>query len=714
MTILVHGVGLAAAFPIDANIAKILIWKTWKVQVGNVTRSKTVWQVGPGTFLKREGNGPSANSKFEPEARCIGFLYKPKAMLRKFLLWELDKVPNYIKEPITLHLDGSYHCTCTSVQRLEEYPAVIRLNNYSDVRRPRLLGTGNIEDTRKTQFKSNVIRFGRQARTQLVIVEQVESSTEAIHTHTLICALPALKKPPGCKQLPRSSDCTISLPSSHGTRYAAIVQQKPQPTPLVLSDYSENANGYSVSNGQGSSNQFDPILPPAHTNRTLVLCFDGTGDQFSSDNSNIVQLFSMLVKNDPSLQMVYYQAGIGTYTIPEMATPMMAKLSKTVDMMIGNHLNAHVMGGYEFLMQNYHAGDKICIFGFSRGAYTARALAGMIHKVGLLPRCNHQQVPFAYHMYSRDDDEGWAQSTAFKKAFSINVDIEFVGVWDTVSSVGIIPKRLPFTAANNSIRYFRHAISLDEHRASSRAFGYAQLRSTRNVGVQPHHMPRSILRRLPDLQELKHGKGSPDSEATKKSHHHHEDQDEMEQRFATADAQPIVETNVEEVCSNHKADVGGGSVKNGTRNSLARIPLRWMIRELFKLQIGIIFHQNMFAKIGMDHKNLYPPYKLGSLGLLHDGGKFVSEELEDLADATSPMYDQLRLARAWWSLEVIPQMLHYQRDEDNSLVDQYTVNMGRGRHVHLQHKAGVKFHRSVKIRMEADNLKDGKYWPKAN
>lgn len=56
--------------------------------------------------------------------------------------------------------------------------------------------------------------------------------------------------------------------------------------------------------------------------------------------------------------------------------------------------------------------------------YTCR-----IHKVGLLPRCNHQQVPFAYNMYSRDDDEGWRQSNAFKKAFSINVEIEFVGVW---------------------------------------------------------------------------------------------------------------------------------------------------------------------------------------------------------------------------------------------------------------------------------------------
>ena len=75
------------------------------------------------------------------------------------------------------------------------------------------------------------------------------------------------------------------------------------------------------------------------------------------------------------------------------------------------------------------AGDKICLFGFSRGAHTARALAGMLHKVGLLPSYNHQQVPFAYKMYTRTDELGWQQSTAFKKAFSIDVDIDFIGVW---------------------------------------------------------------------------------------------------------------------------------------------------------------------------------------------------------------------------------------------------------------------------------------------
>ena len=90
-------------------------------------------------------------------------------------------------------------------------------------------------------------------------------------------------------------------------------------------------------------------------------------------------------------------------------------------------------------------------------------------------------------MYTREDDLGWQQSNQFKKAFSVDVDIEFVGVWypsfhsfifpllilcvgrDTVASVGIIPKRLPFTKANNHIRYFRHAISLDERRVRFKA-----------------------------------------------------------------------------------------------------------------------------------------------------------------------------------------------------------------------------------------------------
>ena len=55
------------------------------------------------------------------------------------------------------------------------------------------------------------------------------------------------------------------------------------------------------------SSSYPPVIPPKHPSRTLVLCFDGTGDQFDADNSNIVQLVSLLKKDDRSQQLVYYQ-----------------------------------------------------------------------------------------------------------------------------------------------------------------------------------------------------------------------------------------------------------------------------------------------------------------------------------------------------------------------------------------------------------------------
>ncbi|KAI6104529.1 hypothetical protein EDD16DRAFT_1695976 [Pisolithus croceorrhizus] len=453
------------------------------------------------------------------------------------------------------------------------------------------------------------------------------------------------------------------------------------------------------------SEPLDDVIPPANTRRTLVLCFDGTGDQFDTDNSNIVQLCSMLKKDDPSQQMVYYQAGIGTYTIPQIATPFYAKLSKTIDMMVGNNLNAHVMN---------EAGDKICLFGFSRGAYTARALAGMLHKVGLLPRDNHQQVPFAYKMYSKDDQEGWEQSTAFKKAFSIDVDVEFVGVW------------LPFTRANNKIRFFRHALALDEHRVRFMPNFYN--RSTdadKKLGVQKGEMPRSVKKfnfHVPD--KFVHDKSSSNG------HHQELSLQDLERRYTES----ISQTDFDEVWfAGCHCDIGGGSVGNGTRNSLARIPLRWMIREIFKADVGILFHRSMFEQIGMDPSTLYPhvttrPPPIFNIPAKADpkvpcddndfaaiqcdpNGKFVSEELEDVNDALSPIYDQLMIAPYWWILEALPQKLHYQRDQDDSWTRDITVNMGKGRHV--PRRETLRVHRTVQIRMEADTLREGKYWPKA-
>jgi len=79
--------------------------------------------------------------------------------------------------------------------------------------------------------------------------------------------------------------------------------------------------------------------------------------------------------------------------------------------------------------------DKICIFGFSRGVTTARALAGMLQKVGLLPAWNLEQLPFAYAMYLKDDHDGQQLSAQFKQTFCFEVEVKFLGIWYVVRPV---------------------------------------------------------------------------------------------------------------------------------------------------------------------------------------------------------------------------------------------------------------------------------------
>ena len=106
---------------------------------------------------------------------------------------------------------------------------------------------------------------------------------------------------------------------------------------------------------------------------------DGTGDQFDGDNSNVVHFVSCLRKHTLGKQVTYYQSGIGTYDKGGLRNG----LGAAADMAVGSGLGIHIKDAYRFLMQNYREGDKICLLGFSRGAYTVRCLAGMLHKVGV-------------------------------------------------------------------------------------------------------------------------------------------------------------------------------------------------------------------------------------------------------------------------------------------------------------------------------------------
>ncbi|KDQ54511.1 hypothetical protein JAAARDRAFT_135184, partial [Jaapia argillacea MUCL 33604] len=200
--------------------------------------------------------------------------------------------------------------------------------------------------------------------------------------------------------------------------------------------------------------------------RNLIVCIDGTSNQFGPNNTNIVELYSRIIKDDSQLpQLTYYNSGIGTYAKPSWRSFSHLKqvIDNKIDLAIAWNFEKVLLGAYRWLSDNYDPGDKIFLFGFSRGAYQVRSLAGMISEVGLIRRGNEEQIPFAFELYAGAD----ALTAPFKDTFSWpNGRVHFVGAWDTVSSVGIIRgKSMPGTDTfNDYVCYFRHALALDERR----------------------------------------------------------------------------------------------------------------------------------------------------------------------------------------------------------------------------------------------------------
>jgi uncharacterized protein (DUF2235 family) len=198
--------------------------------------------------------------------------------------------------------------------------------------------------------------------------------------------------------------------------------------------------------------------------KKLVLCLDGTSNRYSQDNTNVVKLAALLDKSAND-QLLYYQPGIGTMPPPGVFDKFRKWFLTRLDLAFAILLKQHVQDAYRFLMRYHEDGDEIYLFGFSRGAYTARVLAGMLCKVGLLARGNEELVPFAWDMFSTQGNA--AQADGFRTTFSRRVTVDFIGVWDTVSSVRYAGRdqHFPYTYDNPIVRTIRHAVALDEHRA---------------------------------------------------------------------------------------------------------------------------------------------------------------------------------------------------------------------------------------------------------
>jgi uncharacterized protein (DUF2235 family) len=204
--------------------------------------------------------------------------------------------------------------------------------------------------------------------------------------------------------------------------------------------------------------------------RNIVICCDGTGNQYGSGNSNVVKLYWTLSAEDK--QIAYYHPGVGTMGARNALSAAGKWWTKVRGLAFGYGFSDNIADVYSFLMNEFNPGDQIFIFGFSRGAYTARALCGLLHMCGLLTAGNEALIPYALRLYKGNDPCKFEIASGFRATFSVPCKPYFLGLWDTVSSVGWILDpiytkggHLPYTATLPDVPVIRHAISIDERRA---------------------------------------------------------------------------------------------------------------------------------------------------------------------------------------------------------------------------------------------------------
>jgi hypothetical protein len=201
----------------------------------------------------------------------------------------------------------------------------------------------------------------------------------------------------------------------------------------------------------------------------LALFFDGTWNA-PDDKTNAFTLSNLSLQDAD--QKVKYIIGVGAAPV----RGLFGMADRLLGGAFGDGLSENIKLGYTWLCQNFEPGAKIYVVGFSRGAYSARSLAGLVRKCGILRDSSDAEVDAAYAIY-RDDTPATDPKTAdFRATHSVETDIEFVGVWDTVGELGIplggvtIPGfaghyKFHDTTLGNTTRAAYHAIAANEFRS---------------------------------------------------------------------------------------------------------------------------------------------------------------------------------------------------------------------------------------------------------
>lgn len=343
--------------------------------------------------------------------------------------------------------------------------------------------------------------------------------------------------------------------------------------------------------------------------KNIVICLDGTGNQIEENLSNVLKLYRTLEKSDE--QFVFYDQGVGTLGHKYTWGVARQKFVNLLGLAFGRGLEANVISAYEFIVKHHKEhkvdgkirSDNLYIFGYSRGAHTARVLAGMLYEIGILKPEQIHLSGAAFTAYkqskrSLDNNDLSAESeyegdgANFRRvAATKTTSVKFMGLWDTVSSVfipnpmGIFPpftrSKLAHTDINPAVEALRHAMAIDERRRMFRVNHWT---------MGQKYKPNT------------HSQGNPDN------------QDAKEVWFAGV-----------------HGDIGGGYKR--IESGISQFPLIWMINEskdtglkIFDRMAGYVSGVKPWTK---DTKYLYPE-----------------------PDATAKLHNSLTWA--WKPLEIMP------------------------------------------------------------
>jgi len=285
--------------------------------------------------------------------------------------------------------------------------------------------------------------------------------------------------------------------------------------------------------------------------RNLVICCDGTNNSLESPPTNIRHLSVLAEITDPARQRVFYDVGGALHAAAGVRARIGAAFSRWSGSAFGTGLVEDVEQAYRELIEQYSEGDRVFLFGFSRGAHTVRVIAGLLHEYGLLRKGNEldaAHVVRAYQDLYPPKGTGFVNGIAtpeqqarfdevrrIRNMRSVPCPVHFMGLFDTASSLGWAwdPKTFPNTMTLPNVNILRHAMAVDERRAKFRT---NRIRPTDGA-------------------------------------------DHRQMWFAGV-----------------HSDVGGGYA--APRNQLSRVPLRWMLQEA--RDAGMLVNDAALSKLDLD------------------------------------------------------------------------------------------------------------------